>query len=93
MKGLKILFPMLMLAAAISALGCANQETRTIETTTTTQPADANPTKPVEPGQSTTTTTTNDSGHSSLLGATGNFVWTVVAFQFRVVGDIIGEIV
>jgi hypothetical protein len=51
-------------------------------------------TQPVETNQSTTTTTTtNDSGHSTLLGATGNFVWTVVTFPFRVVGDIIGEIV
>jgi hypothetical protein len=48
-------------------------------------------TQPVESSQRTTTT--NDSGHSSVLGATANFVWTVVAFPFRVVGDVIGEIV
>jgi hypothetical protein len=40
-----------------------------------------------------TTTTTNHSGHSRLLGTTGNFVWTVVTFPFRVVGAVIGEIV
>ena len=43
-------------------------------------------------GQNTTTTTTNDSGHSSSLGATGNFVWTVVSLPFRI-GGIIGKIV
>jgi ABC-type glycerol-3-phosphate transport system substrate-binding protein len=93
MNRLKMLIPMLMLAAAIGAPACSSQDTRTTETTTTTQPVDAGPTQPMESSQSTTSTTTNDSGHSSLLGATGNFVWTVVAFPFRVVGDIIGEIV
>ena len=91
MNRLKTLIPMLMLAASMGALGCASQETRTTETTTTSQPADTSPTQPVEASQTTTTTTTNDSGHSSLLGATGNFVWTVVSLPFRVVGDIIGE--
>ena len=93
MNRLKILIPILMLAAAMGTLGCANQETRTTETTTTTQPADTSPTQQAQTSQSTTTTTTNDSGHSSLLGATANFVWTAVSLPFRFVGDIIGEIV
>jgi hypothetical protein len=93
MKRLKILIPMLMLAATMGAPGCASQETRTTETTTTTQPADTSSMPPAQTSQSTTTTTTSDSGHSSLLGATANFVWTVVALPFRIVGDIIGEIV
>ena len=86
MNRFKILIPSLVLIAAIGPLGCSSQqETRTTETTTT---------QPVESSQrTTTTTTTNDSGHSSLLGATTNFVWTVVAFPFRVVGDVVGEIV
>jgi uncharacterized BrkB/YihY/UPF0761 family membrane protein len=92
MNRLKILIPILMLAAAMSALGCASQETRTTETTTTTQPADTSPTQPAQTSQSTTTTT-NDSGHSSLLGATANFVWTAISLPFRIVGEIIGEIV
>jgi hypothetical protein len=90
MNRLKILIPMLILAAVMGPLGCASQETRTTETTTTAQPADASTTQPAETNQ---TTTTSDSGHSSLLGATANFVWTVVALPFRIVGDIIGEIV
>jgi len=93
MNRLKILIPMLILAAAMGPLGCASQETRTTETTSTAQPADASATQPAETNQTTTTTTTSDSGHSSLLGATANFVWTVVALPFRIVGDIIGEIV
>jgi hypothetical protein len=87
MNRFKILIPTLVLVAAMGPLGCASQqETRTTETTTATQPVETNQ-------STTTTTTTNDSGHSTLLGATGNFVWTVVTFPFRVVGDIIGEIV
>jgi hypothetical protein len=83
MNRFKILIPSLVLIAAIGPLGCSSQqETRTTETTTS---------QPVESSQRTTTT--NDSGHSSLLGATANFVWTVIAFPFRVVGDVIGEIV
>jgi hypothetical protein len=93
MKRLSALVPVLFLAVAIGAPGCASQETRTSETTTTTQPPDPSPTQPAETSQSTTTTTTKDSGHSSLLGATANFVWTVVALPFRIVGDVLGEIV
>jgi hypothetical protein len=88
MNRFKIFIPTLVLVAAIGALGCSSQrETRTTETTTTAQP--------VETTQATTTTTatTDDSVHPSLLGATGTFVWTVVTFPFRVVGDVIGEIV
>jgi hypothetical protein len=83
MNRFKILVPTIALVAAMGPPGCAShQETRTTETTSATQ---------VETNQSTTTT--NDSGHSTLLGATANFVSTVVAFPFRVVGDIVGEIV
>jgi hypothetical protein len=88
MNRYRTFIPTLVLVAAMSALGCASQqETRTTETTTTTQP--------VETSQSTTTTTTttSDSGHSSVLGAAGNLVWTVVAFPFRVVGDVITEVI
>jgi hypothetical protein len=84
MNRFKILIPTIALVAAMGLLGCSSQqETRTTETTTASQPAETNQ----------STTTTNDSGHSSLLGATANFVWTVVTFPFRVVGDVIGEIV
>jgi hypothetical protein len=87
MNRFKILIPSLVLIAAIGPLGCSSQqETRTTETTTTAQPVESSESR-------TTTTTTNDSGHSSLLRATANFVWTVVAFPFRVVGDVISEIV
>jgi hypothetical protein len=74
----------LVLVAAIGTPGCSSQrETRTTETITTAQPVET----------THATTTTDDSGHSSLLGTTGAFVWTVVTFPFRVVGDVIGEIV
>jgi hypothetical protein len=87
MKRFKILIPTLVLVAAMGPLGCSSQqETPTTETATASQPAETNQ-------STTTTTTTNDSGHSTLLGATANFVWTVVAFPFRVVGDVLGEIV
>jgi hypothetical protein len=93
MNRFKILIPSLVLVATIGPLGCAShQETSTTETTTTTEPATST-TQPAATSQTTTTTTTKDSGHSSLLGATANFVWTVVTFPFRVVGDVIGEIV
>jgi hypothetical protein len=64
--------------------GCSTQHTET--TTTQSGPTDS------ETSRTTTTTTTSDD-HDSLLGATGHFVWTVIAFPFRVVGDVIGEIV
>jgi len=51
MNRLKILIPMLILAAAMGPLGCASQETRTTETTTTAQPADASATQPAETKQ------------------------------------------
>lgn len=80
--------PLLPLAAFALALplmqACSSQQHSETTTTTTTQPTTTT--------QQTTTTTT-DEGHDSLLGATAHFVWTVVAFPFRVVGDVIGEIV
>ena len=85
MRHFKLLLPAVF-ALAIVALpalpGCSSQETRT----TTTQ-ADPN-----NPGSTTTTTTTTED-HDSLLGATGHFVWTVIALPFRIVGDVLGEIV
>jgi hypothetical protein len=91
MKRSKIAISALMLAVVIGT-GCASQNTRTTETTTSTEPADKTP-PPAVATQSTTTTTTEDTGHSSLLGATANFVWTAVSLPFRIVGDVIGEIV
>lgn len=83
MKRSKNLLPMFLLAASIGVSGCASQQTQTTETTSTMQPVET----------SQTTTTTKDSGHSSVVGATANLVWTVVTFPFRVVGDVISEIV
>ncbi len=84
----KNLIPVLIFALAMGIpAGCASHtETRTTETTTT-EPAQLSETE-----TKTTTTTTEESGHDSLLGATAHFVGTVIAFPFRVVGDVLGEI-
>jgi len=82
MRHLKLLLPVAAFALALPLMaGCSSQQTET--TTTQTQPTTS----------STTTTTTTTEDHDSLLGATGHFVWTVIAFPFRVVGDVLGEIV
>jgi len=82
MRHLKLLLPVATFALALPLMvGCSSQQTET--TTTQTQPTTS----------STTTTTTTTEDHDSLLGATGHFVWTVIAFPFRVVGDVLGEIV
>jgi hypothetical protein len=86
-----------VLCAALGLVSCSGQQqTETATTaTTTSQPAQEQATttnQPTTETTKTTKTTTTDSGHSSLLGATANFVWTVVSFPFRVVGDVLGEI-
>jgi len=87
MRHLKSLLPVAVFAAAVVAFpmisGCSSQQTKT-----TTTEADPN-----NPGATITTITTSSDDHDSLLGATGHFVWTVIAFPFRVVGDVLGEIV
>jgi hypothetical protein len=85
MRSLKLLLPIAVFALALPIMpGCSSQQTET----TTTQST------PNGDGTSTTVTTTSDSDdHDSLLGATAHFVWTVVAFPFRVVGDVIEEVV
>ena len=74
------------MVAAPMLPGCSSQQSaepvaqsQPNQTAQTTQPAPA----PTE----------DSSGYDSLLGATAHFVWTVVAFPFRVVGDVLGEIV
>ena len=82
MRHLKLLLPAAAFALALPIMpGCSSRQTET--TTTETRPA----------GEVSSTTTTTSDDHDSLLGATGHFVWTVIAFPFRVVGDVIGEIV
>ena len=84
---LNLLLPIIVFAVALPLLpGCSSRQ-HSETTTTTTEPATA-----ADSSQTTTTTTTDDS-HDSVLGATAHFVWTVVAFPFRVVGDVLGELV
>ncbi len=79
------LLPVAAFALALPLMqACSSQSHTETTTTTTTQPTTT---------EQTTTTTTTDDGHDSLLGATAHFVWTVIAFPFRVVGDVLGEIV
>ncbi len=82
-KPVSLLLPIAAFAIALPLMQACSSQSETT-TTTTTEPATTT--------QQTTTTTT-DNGHDSLLGATAHFGWTVVAFPFRVVGDVIGEIV
>jgi uncharacterized lipoprotein YajG len=83
---LNLLLPTILLAIALPLLpGCSSQQ-HSETTTTTTEPATTT-------SSQTTTTTTTDDSHDSVLGATAHFVWTVVAFPFRVVGDVLGELV
>jgi hypothetical protein len=84
MRRLRLVLPILVFAIALPVMpGCSSSSQ---QTTSTTDPVTG----------TTTTTTTNAPApeeHDSLLGATGHFVWTVVSFPFRVVGDVLGEIV
>jgi hypothetical protein len=81
---LNLLLPIVVFAIALPAMtGCSSRQ-HSETTTTTTEPATTS---------QTTTTTTSDDDHDSVLGATAHFVWTVVAFPFRVVGDVLGELV
>lgn len=83
---LKLTLPVAFLALALPVMqGCSSQQ-HTETTTTQSQPN-------ADGSSSTTTTTTSSDEHDSLLGATAHLVWTVVAFPFRVVGDVLGEIV
>ncbi len=69
------------LAIAMPVLtGCSSQQDNSAQTSTTQT-------------QSSSQSNQSSDGHDSLLGATAHFIWTVVAFPFRVVGDVIGEIV
>jgi hypothetical protein len=79
-----------VLVVALGSVGCSGQQTNTTQAASATAPSDQTAQQLV---QTTQTTTTTNSGHSTLLGATANFVWTVVSFPFRAVGDVIGEIV
>ena len=89
MRHLKLLLPVAAIALALPLMnGCASQHTET--TTVETRPA---PDDDTVASSTTTTITTTSDDHDSLLGATGHFLWTVIAFPFRVVGDVIGEIV
>lgn len=80
-----MLLPIAAFVLALPLMQACSSQSETTTTTTTTEPTTTTTQK--------TTTTTTDEGHDSLLGATAHFVWTVVAFPFRVVGDVLGEIV
>ena len=77
MRQLKLLLLIVVFANALPIMPGCSSQ-QTETTTTQTQPA---------------TQTTSSDEHDSLLGATAHFVWTVIAFPFRVVGDVLGEIV
>lgn len=80
-----LLLPIAAFALALPLMqACSSQQHTETTTTITTEPAST---------ERTTTTTTTSDDHDSLLGATAHLVWTVIAFPFRVVGDVIGEIV
>jgi len=63
--------------------GCATR--RTVTTTTETSPASAS--TPIDSAPTTTTETTTSEEPDSVLGASAHFVWTVVSFPFRLIGD------
>jgi uncharacterized lipoprotein YajG len=87
-RRLNLLLPIIVFAIALPLLpGCSSRQ-HSETTTTTTEPTTA-----ASSSQTTTTTTTDDDSHDSVLGATAHLVWTVIAFPFRVVGDVLGEIV
>lgn len=71
--------------------GCSGtgEQSETVErTTTTTHPTAEEPGADRDITTTTTKTTTQTpEGHSSVLGATANAVWTVIAAPFRLVGD------
>ncbi len=73
-----VLAALLMIAVPMLA-GCSSQQTEP-PPASSTQTAPAPAPAPEE-------------GHDSLLGATAHFVWTVIALPFRIVGDVIGEVV
>ncbi len=68
----------LFILSLATAPGCATRRT----VTTTTEPASSS--TDTTTTEITTPTYTNE---DSVLGATGHFIWTVVSFPFRLIGD------
>ncbi len=93
MKQITLIPILAVLCVAPIAQSCSTQEeTKTVERTTTT---DRNP----EPQGSTTTTTTRTTTETSekepdsVLGATAHAIGTVILFPFRLIGDALGLLV
>ena len=66
--------------------GCASEQTKSAQSTTTNTPAVSTAAQP----QATTTTTTETAKSNkpdSVLGATAHAVGTVILFPFRLIGD------
>lgn len=94
MKQITLIPILAVLCVAPIAQSCSTQEeTKTVERTTTT---DRNP----EPQESTTITTTtrtttetSEKEPDSVLGATAHAIGTVILFPFRLIGDALGLLV
>lgn len=76
-----------MLAIVASAQACSSQTSNPPPPPTTAAQRSAQPNQSPPPAQ------TDSSEPDSVLGAGAHFVWTVVAFPFRVVGDVLGLLV
>lgn len=72
--------------------GCASHTTRTTETVTTQDagPAtgDGAASEPSASSKTVTTTTRSDGRSPGIIGSTFGLVWAVIAFPFRVIGDL-----
>ncbi len=84
---------MALLSAVLTAgaaTGCASQKTTTVRTVTAGEPDSAANTENARPrAQTETTTTTTQSDRSpGVIGSAFRLVWAVIAFPFRVIGDL-----
>jgi hypothetical protein len=76
-----------IIAALVGAQACSTQSSDQAPPPVTAAQAPAPNTQSQPPAQS------DSSDPDSVLGAGAHFVWTVVAFPFRVVGDVLGLLV
>jgi hypothetical protein len=78
----------LLFSAVAVVPGCASEQTKTIQSTTTA----SNPAQP-QATTTTTTETTTTKRPDSVMGATAHAVATVILLPFRLIGDAVGLIV
>ncbi len=89
----KHVIAMALLSAVLTAgaaTGCASQKATTVRTVTAGESDSTANTENGRPNAptSTTTTTTQSDRSPGIIGSAFRLVWAVIAFPFRVIGDL-----